>query len=100
MKHADPLLHAWQTTISRKGDEAAIFDTTGRIARSFQDIESNARAFEARMDTFLPGSVVAVLIGNHADWPALFIACLRRQLVILPLDQSIGEQQRDAALDI
>jgi len=100
MKHADRLLHAWQTTISRKGDEAAIFDTTGRIARSFQDIESNARAFEARMDTFLPGSVVAVLIGNHADWPALFIACLRRQLVILPLDQSIGEQQRDAALEI
>ena len=100
MKHADRLLHAWQTTISRKGDEAAIFDTTGRIARSFQDIESNARAFEARMDTFLPGSVVAVLIGNHADWPALFIASLRRQLVILPLDQSIGEQQRDAALEI
>ena len=30
----------------------------------------------------------------------VFIACLRKQLVVLPLDQSIGEQQRDAALEI
>jgi acyl-CoA synthetase (AMP-forming)/AMP-acid ligase II len=52
------------------------------------------------MDKLLPGTVVAVQIGNHIDWPAVFIACLRRQLVILPLDQSIGEQQRDAALEI
>ena len=31
---------------------------------------------------------------------AIFIACLRKQLVVLPLDESIGEQQRDAALEI
>ena len=100
MKHGDPLLLAWQTTISRKGDDAAIFDATGRIARSFRDIEEHARAFEAKMDKLLPGAVVAVQIGNHEDWPAVFIACLRKQLVVLPLDQSIGEQQRDAALEI
>jgi acyl-CoA synthetase (AMP-forming)/AMP-acid ligase II len=41
-----------------------------------------------------------VQIGNHEDWPSVFIACLRRQLVILPLDQSVGEQQRNAALEI
>ena len=100
MKHGDPLLFAWQTTISRKGDEAAIFDATGRIAQSFRNIEDHARAFEGKMDTLLPGAVVAVQIGNHEDWPAVFIACLRKQLVVLPLDQSIGEQQRDAALEI
>src|SRR5215469_3364021 len=100
MKHGDPLLCAWQTTISRKGDDPAIFDTVGKIARSFRDIEGHARAFEAEMDELLPGAVVAVQIGNHEDWPAVFIACLRRQLVVLPLDESIGEQQRDAALDI
>ena len=91
MKHGDSLLLAWQTTISRKGDDAAVFDATGRIARSFWDIEGHARAFEAKMDSFLPGTVVAVQIGNHEDWPAIFIACLRKQLVVLPLDQSIGE---------
>src|SRR3982751_4664501 len=100
MKHDDPLLLAWQTTISCKGKDAAVFDSNGRIARSFKDIESHARAFEAEMDTFHPRTVVAVQIGNHEDWPAIFIACLRKQLVVLPLDQSIGERQRDAALAI
>lgn len=100
MKHGDSLLLAWQTTISRKGDDAAVFDTIGRIARSFRDIEGHARSFEAKMDKLLPGAVVAVQIGNHEDWPAVLIACLRKQLVVLPLDQSIGEQQRDAALEI
>ena len=100
MKDGDSLLLAWQTTISRKGDDAAVFDPTGRIARSFRDVEAHARAFEAKMDKLLAGAVVAVQIGNHEDWPAVFIACLRKQLVVLPLDQSIGEQQRDAALEI
>src|SRR5438132_14158554 len=100
MKRGDSLLLAWQTTISRKGDDAAVFEATGRIARSFLDIEEHARAFEAKMDKLLAGAVVAVQIGNHEDWPAVFIACLRKQLVVLPLDQSIGEQQRDAALEI
>src|SRR4029453_16067260 len=87
-------------TISRKGDAAAVFDATGRIARSFRDIEGDARVFEAKMDKLLAGAVVAVQIGNHEDWPAVFIACLRKQLVVLPLDPSIAEQQREAALEI
>src|SRR5213083_1851183 len=100
MKHGDSLLFAWQTTISRKGADAAVFDATGRIVRSFRDIEGHARAFEAKVDKLLTGAVVAVQIGNHEDWPAVFIACLRKQLVVLPLDESIGEPQRDAALEI
>ena len=100
MKHRDPLLLAWQTTISRKGNDSAVFDATGRVARTFRDIEGYARAFEAKMDDLLPGAVLAVQSGNHEDWPAIFIACLRKQLVVLPLDQSIGEQQRRAALEI
>src|SRR5919106_6394085 len=100
MKQSDPLLLAWQKTILRKADKAAVFDATGRIARSFRDIEGHASAFETKMDRLLPGTVVAVQIGNHEDWPAVFVACLRKQLVVLPLDQSIGEQQRDAALEI
>jgi long-chain acyl-CoA synthetase len=100
MKDGDSLLRAWQTTISRKGDDAAIFDTTGRVARSFRDIERRARAFEAKIAELLPGAVLAVQIGNHEDWAAVFIACLRKKLVVLPLDQSIGQQQRDTALEI
>src|SRR6516164_1055714 len=100
MKHRDPLLRTWQTTISRKGNDSAVFDATGRVARTFGDIEGRARAFAVKMDALLPGAVLAVQIGNHEDWPAVFIASLRKQLVVLPLDQSIGEQQRQAALEI
>ena len=100
MKHRDPLLRTWQTTISRKGNDSAVFDAAGRVARTFRDIEGHARAFAAKMDDLLPGAVLAVQIGNHEDWPAVFIASLRKQLVVLPLDQSIGEQQRQAALEI
>jgi long-chain acyl-CoA synthetase len=100
MKHGDPLLLAWQTTISRKGGDAAIFDSSGKVARSFDEVEGRARFFEEKLDALPAGAVVAVQIGNHEDWPSIFIACLRRQLVVLPLDESIGEQQRDAALKI
>src|SRR5438874_226975 len=100
MKARDPLLAAWQSTVSRKGDGAAVFDSMGKIARSFRDIEEGARAFYKKIDTFPAGAVVAVQIGNHQDWPSVFIASLRKQLVVLPLDQSISERQRDAALEI
>ena len=100
MKSEDPLLAAWQKTLSHKGDLAAVLDSTGKIARSFRDIEERARSFEAKIDMLPTGAVVAVQIGNHEDWPSVFIACLRKQLVVLPLDQSISEQQRDAAVEI
>ena len=35
-----------------------------------------------------PGQVHAIEIGNHPDWPSLLLACLRRQVVVLPLDES------------
>jgi long-chain acyl-CoA synthetase len=41
---------------------------------------------------------VAIQIGNDEDWPSILIACLRRGMVVLPLEQSISDQQRDAAL--
>ncbi len=100
MKSDDPLLAAWQETLSRKGDRAAVLASTGKIARSFRDIEESARAFEAKIDMLPMGAVVAVQIGNHEEWPSVFIACLRKQLVVLPLDQSISEQQRDTAMEI
>ena len=100
MKSDDPLLAAWHQTLSQKGDRAAVLDSAGKIARSFRDIEEKARAFESKIDMLPAGAVVAVQIGNHEDWPSVFIACLRKQLVVLPLDQSISKQQRDEALEI
>jgi len=100
MKSDDSLLAAWQKTLSQKGNRAAVLDSTGKTALSFRDIEERSRGFETKIARLPRGAVVAVQIGNHEEWPSVFIACLRKQLVVLPLDQSLGEQQRDAAVEI
>jgi long-chain acyl-CoA synthetase len=100
MKSSDPLLAAWRRTFGRAKDLPAIFNTRGEVVRRFSDIEERARDFETKMEMFNAGSVIAIQIGNHEDWPSILIACLRRRLVVLPLEQSISDQQRDAALDV
>jgi acyl-CoA synthetase (AMP-forming)/AMP-acid ligase II len=68
--------------------------------RTFSAIDNDARDFESKIETFQAGSVIAIQIGNHEDWASILIACLRRRLVVLPLEQSISDQQRDTALQI
>ncbi|HEV2046038.1 MAG TPA: class I adenylate-forming enzyme family protein [Chthoniobacterales bacterium] len=100
MKSNDALISAWEKTLVRAPDAIAIFDTNRRAVRTFSQIETQVRTFESKIDMFGVGSVVAIQIGNHEDWPAILIACMRRKLVVLPLEKSIGPQQRDAALEI
>jgi acyl-CoA synthetase (AMP-forming)/AMP-acid ligase II len=100
MKPKDALLERWTETLARKGDSPAIFDTAGEVVRTFQQIDERARDFDSKIDNFEAGSVLAVQIGNHEDWPAILIACLRRGVVVLPLEQSISEQQRESAFKI
>jgi long-chain acyl-CoA synthetase len=100
MKSTDSLLDGWQQTLRRAKDGPAIFNTYGEVLRKFSEIEERACDFESNLEMFTPGSVLAIQIGNHEDWPSILIACLRRRLVVLPLEQSINEQQRDAALKI
>jgi len=100
MKATDALLKRWEVILARKGDAPAIFNTRGQINRTFRAIDEYARKFESKIDSFAAGSVIAVQIGNHEDWPSILIACLRRGMIVLPLEQSISGQQRDAALKI
>jgi len=100
MKSADPLLKAWEKALAGKGDGAAILATNGEVSRTFDDIEQQARELAGKIDILKPGNVVAIQIGNHADWPSILLACLRKGLIVLPLEQSISERERDAALDI
>jgi acyl-CoA synthetase (AMP-forming)/AMP-acid ligase II len=100
MKSRDPLLAAWDETLPQKGNTPAIFATTGNVLRTFREIEERASEFQGKIDTVDTGSVIAIQIGNHEDWPSILIACLRSGLVVLPLEQSISHQQRSAALSI
>src|SRR5437016_14002256 len=98
MKPNDGLLRRWEAIVSQKRDAPAIFNSRGRLAFTFRGIDERARDFESKIESFDAGSVVAIHIGNHEDWPSILIACLRRGVVVLPLEQSISDQQRDAAL--
>jgi acyl-CoA synthetase (AMP-forming)/AMP-acid ligase II len=100
MKSLDPLLAEWDKILARKGDAAALLATSGEVLRTFRDIDENARGFADKIEMFHAGEVVAIQIGNHEDWPSIMLACLRKQLVVLPLERSIGERERDAALEI
>ena len=100
MKSSDPLLEMWEKTIARKRDVPAIFAASGEILRTFGEIEQRACDLLQSIGVFPEGSVLAIQIGNHEDWPSILIGCFRRHLVVLPLEQSISEQQRDDALQI
>jgi acyl-CoA synthetase (AMP-forming)/AMP-acid ligase II len=100
MKASDPLLDAWAKTLDREDREPAIFDETGAPLRSFRRIEQAADEFAGELGNFAPGTVIGVQIGNHPEWPSILLACLKRQVVILPLDQSINDSDRTIALDV
>ena len=100
MKSTDALLDSWRHTLSRAKDRPAILTTHGQVLRKFRDIEEGACKFEPKLEMLRPGSVIAIQIGNHEDWPSILIACLRRHLVVLPLEQSVNDQQRDTALEL
>src|SRR5436190_7945565 len=100
MKSSDPLLQSWEKTLARKRDTPAIFATSGEVLRTFGDVEQRARDLMRSTYVFHEGSVLAVQIGNHEDWPSILIGCLRRHLVVLPLEQSMSERQRGEALEI
>jgi long-chain acyl-CoA synthetase len=98
----DPLLAAWAKTLTRKGGSRALFDVQSGAAQTFGEVELRARFFETEtpLRDFAAGEIVAIQIGNDPDWPALFLACRRRGLVVLPLERSMADQERDAALAV
>jgi len=94
----DSLLAAWGETLGGAGDRPAIFDTRGRVLRTFRQLEDRASQLEQRLLPFEAGSVVAIQIGNHPDWPPLLLACVRRGLVVLPLERTMSQYERHSAL--
>ncbi|HWY50869.1 MAG TPA: class I adenylate-forming enzyme family protein [Chthoniobacterales bacterium] len=100
MKPKDALLERWETILARKGDAPAIFNTRGEAVRTFREIDGRTGDFELKIDQFTAGSVIGVQIGNREEWASILIGCLRRGIIVLPFEQSITVQQRDAALKI
>ncbi|MEY2488284.1 MAG: long-chain acyl-CoA synthetase [Verrucomicrobiota bacterium] len=100
----DSVVEAWEKILrapSLRKEKAAIFDTSGKVLRTFAQIEEEAGDFEQTLlCEFRPGDVVAIQVGNHPAWPALLLACWRSRLVALPLERTVTERERDAALRV
>lgn len=95
----DALLDAWEKTRRENGNRPAILNQKGSPTRTFAEIEERALDFIRKLKSLSSGEMIAIQVGNHPDWPSLFLACLRKQLVILPLEQTISEKQREAVFE-
>jgi long-chain acyl-CoA synthetase len=101
MKSHDPILMRWAETVRRKGrDSAAILDATGRVSRTFADIENETAALEKQFGRLPQGGVLAVQIGNHPAWPAVLLAGLRGGFAIMPLETTVAAADCAIALQI
>jgi acyl-CoA synthetase (AMP-forming)/AMP-acid ligase II len=100
MKPKDSLLQRWEAILAQKGDAPAIFNTRGQVEGTFRQIDARARDLEFKIDPARPHNINAIQIGNHPDWPSLFVACLRAKRIVLPIDESVTRQQADAAVSI
>jgi len=92
------IISAWEKTRTHREGAAALFSSTGRVLRTFGDIEQSAVDFSDRMSVFEPGTVVAIRIGNSPDWPAVLLAAMRRGLVPLPVGRHVEKAEWDLAL--
>ncbi len=68
------------------------------VSRTFADIETEAQAWESKLSSAPAGRVVALQIGNHPAWPAIFLAAIRRGLAVLPLETTISANDCATAL--
>ena len=50
MTKVDPILTAWERTRANNRDRAAIFDSQGKVARTFLEIEDRARQFADELE--------------------------------------------------
>ena len=97
----DALLLAWRETLNRRRHEAAVLDRGGEVLRTFEAIEGEAQEIaETRLNGLVPGTVLALQIGNHPAWPAWLLACLLRRVVVLPLETTMTRHELDGALQV
>ena len=95
----DALLDAWEATLRSNHDRAAVLALNGSTLRTFGDIEAESHELgESLVAPLAPGAVLAIQLGNHESWPALLLACLRRRLIVLPMEATTSPNERDTAM--
>ena len=95
---SDPIVDRWASTLRRQPDRPALFDATARVLRTFGEIEKEAVRLEEQLAPLQAGTVLAVQIGNHPAWPAVLLAGLRREIIMLALETTITDGEHEAVM--
>ncbi len=99
-ENCNPILTAWRGVLATRGDDPAILAADGNVARTFAEIEAEARGMEVAFERLPAAAAVGVQFGNDACFPALLLALWRRGLVPVPLDRSLGKDAVASALGV
>ncbi len=92
------ILDRWARTLEQRRDDAAVFFPDGSVSSTFSEIETEAEAFAEQMGQPRGGSVVAIRAGNSILWPAILLACFRRELIPLPIGRHMAKSEFDLAM--
>jgi long-chain acyl-CoA synthetase len=92
------ILDRWAKTLERWRDHAAVFHPDGSVSKTFAQIEADVEVFSRRMNQMQSGSVVAIRAGNSVHWPAILLACFRRELIPLPVGRHMAESEFGLAI--
>ena len=91
---------AWARLLESRSDDSAILNPDHRTLRRFGEIEAERQTWEERLLRLRPGSVVVAQLDNHATWPALFLAILDLQLVLVPIEPEAAPTSFAATLEL
>ena len=91
---------AWARVLAQYRNRPAILRADGAPLRTFAAIEEERRTWRDTLGGLPPRSAVIGQLGNAPGWPALFLACLDLELVLIPVEGSMPVEQssRIAAL--
>ena len=92
------ILDRWARTLGQRRDDVAVYHADGSISRTFSEIETEASSLAEQLVRLRGGSVVAIRAGNSILWPAILLACFRRELIPLPVGRYMAKSEFDLAL--
>ncbi len=92
------ILNRWAEALS-VSEGNAVFSPSGKVLRTWKDIETEGRDIQARISGGL--GAVALQTGNHASFPALLLACLRAKRPACLFDAGLsGETRRQMEAEL
>ncbi|MBN8711134.1 MAG: acyl--CoA ligase [Verrucomicrobia bacterium] len=91
----NPILARWSEVLRRNEAKPAIFSPDGKVLRTFNDVEKEARFWASRLGFLPPRSVVSCQIGNAPEFFSFLLACWRADYCFLPFDLELARNRRD-----